>query len=99
MIGEIEKIGISGRDQMMMWCQLGLTVGATWSMTHSIILRLVGHKKKKKKKKKKKPNCETTTFSSLILAGSQEAGEGGVIRNRQSTINYLYGEVSISVAI
>jgi len=78
MIGEIEKIGISGRDQMMMWCQLGLTVGATWSMTHSITLRLVGHRKK---------NCETTTFSSLILAGSQEAGEGGVIRNRQSTIN------------
>ena len=55
MIGEIEKIGISGRDQMMMWCQLGLTVGATWSMTHSIILRLVGHKKKKKKKTVKPP--------------------------------------------
>jgi hypothetical protein len=54
MIGEIEKIGISGRDQMMMWCQLGLTVGATWSMTHSIILRLVGHKKKNNKKNKKK---------------------------------------------
>ena len=66
----------------MMWCQLGLTVGATWSMTHSVILRLIGHTKKQNKTKK---NCETTTFSSLILAGSQEAGEGGVIRNRQST--------------
>ena len=87
MIGEIENIGISGRDQMMMWCQLGFTVGATWSMTRSIILRLVGHKKKKTNKKNKKKNCKTTTFSSLILAGSQEAGEGGVIRNRQSTVN------------
>ena len=50
-------------------------------------------------KKKKKKTVKPPFFCSLILAGSQEAGEGGVIRNRQSTVNYLYGEVSISVAI
>ena len=56
MIGEIEKIGISERDQMMMWCQLGLTVGATWSMTHFDNFeagRTHTQKKKTKKKKKK----------------------------------------------
>ena len=67
MIGEIEKIGISGRDQMMMWCQLGLTVGATWSMTHSIILRLVGHKKK---------TVKPPLLVLLFLRGRKKLGRG-----------------------
>jgi hypothetical protein len=74
MIGEIEKIGISGRDQMMMWCQLGLTVGATWSMTHSIILRLVGHKKKQKKQKKK--TVKPPLLVLLFLRGRKKLGRG-----------------------
>ena len=98
MIGEIEKIGISGRDQIMMWCQLGLTVGATWSMTHSVILKLVGHKQKKTKKKQKK-TVKPPLLVLLFLRGRKKLGRGGVIRNRQSTINQLYGEVSISIAI
>ena len=77
MIGEIEKIGISGRDQMMMWCQLGLTVGATWSMTHSIILRLVGHThKKKKQKKKKKKTVKPPLLVLLFLRGRKKLGRG-----------------------
>ena len=64
---------------MMMWCQLGLTVGATWSMTHSVILTLVGQKRKKKH------NCETTIVLVLLfLRGRKKLGRGSY---KKSPIN------------
>ena len=65
----------------MMWCQLGLTVGTMWSMTHSVILTLVGQSKKKKKKTVKPP-----LFSVLFLRGRKKLGRGELLEISQISI-------------
>ena len=52
-INRMVQMGISGRGPMMKWCQEGLTVETTWSMTHSVLFD-AGRTNKKNKKIKNK---------------------------------------------
>ena len=68
--------------------------------SQGLIIKLCGPPKEKdpskKKKKKKKFMMIDHHLFSVVLAGSQEAGEGGVIRNQ---LNLLYGNLIYCSAI